>query len=146
MVSGMTREAFQNHQSLGNCSGDLPETTATAPLRKLSRPDTIPVPATAAVERWAICSNSSLALPRLPMIVTKKTPASPASSEPMRRPPVGASSPGNSVARSPSARLKATLNAPAPVRANSVGTARLYATHGTMPVSLISVPIITQPK
>ena len=52
----------------------------------------------AAGPRCANWSISSLTFPKLPMMTTKKTPARPANSDPMRIPWVGASSPGNSVA------------------------------------------------
>ena len=47
--------------------------------------------------------------------------------------------------RSPSARLWPTLNTAVSVSAKSIGTARLYATAGTMRAAFASIPTITKP-
>jgi len=86
MVSGMTREAFQNHQSFGKSSFARPATTAARPLSAASTRDSAPSADAPALARRMSCSYSSLTLPRLPIITTKKTPASPARTGPMRIP------------------------------------------------------------
>lgn len=76
--------------------------------------------------------------PRLPKNTTNATPTRPYS-HPWMRVPIAPRTRSGS-------RWYVTVNAPRPVSAASKGTARLKATHGTMPVNLVRVPTMIWPQ